>query len=138
MNPSSLIWYHHTFTPTNTCYDYVIVVDINQLLWTNNHFGKVFSRGHQKHSLQKLLLKIILRLYLSFSVRIALCPVNNIKYQFFFLYPSLLVKNKILYLQVITFTENKNSFDINIEKLKLHRATFFKICKCNISFNQCL
>ena len=43
----------------------------------------------------------------------------------------------MLYLQVITCTEDKNSFDLNIETLQPHkRATFLNTCKCNISFNQ--
>ena len=43
----------------------------------------------------------------------------------------------MLYLQVITCTGDKKGFDLNIEKLQPHkRATFLKICKYKISFNQ--
>ena len=40
----SLTWYLYTFTPTNPCYNYIIVAYIRNILWTNQHFHKDLVR----------------------------------------------------------------------------------------------
>ena len=42
----------------------------------------------------------------------------------------------MLHLQIITFTDEKKSLDLNIEKLRARtRDMFLRTCECNISFN---
>ena len=88
--------------------------------------------------LQMFYLKIMLRLYLFFSIRIKLYiqtpqpSFRSICYIF-----NLRSRRKYYSYNLLLTLGIKKSLDLNIAKLQSHkRATFLKICKSNKSFNQ--